>query len=263
MCCLQVPNFRYLLLRRNLTDLKRTHESEILKGEGDALGARFVASDHLLHYPNGSIMEFGHCDDDSKVSIYLSAEYDGMYFDELVTFTKQQYQLISSSCRTTKPGVVPRVAAGTNPAVSRVGDASWIRRYWLDKNVDPEEDADYDPAEYEYIPSTIDDNPYINKAEYERMLLRLQPEMREAYRYGNWDVFIGQYFSEFRKSWHGQDLGFPGPEFPRVCGLDWGYASEGVCLFASTTSSCSTARGRSRLRPKSRGKSRPASRPSG
>ena len=226
MSCLQVPGFKALLLRRNIPDLKRTHLKSV-SAEAESVGAKYY-SDMTVKYANGSSFEFGHVTDDQAVSIYLSAEYDKIYFDELVTFTEYQYKMVSSRCRTTIPGVLPRILAGTNPGGP---ESYWVRRYWVDRDVEQDEDPTYRVEDYAYIPATLDDNPYINQEEYERMLMRLPPELARAYRHGDWDVYQGQYFPEFRKSLHVQELPPQSPHLKRYCGMDWGYASEGVVLW--------------------------------
>ena len=227
ICCLQVPGFRVLLLRRNIPDLKRTHLKTVPM-EAKTLGADYYASEMTVKFPNGSTFEFGHCSDDQTVSIYLSAEYDLILFDELVTFTEYSYKMISSRCRTTIPGVLPRVLAGTNPGGP---ESYWVRRYWVDRDVEPDEDPTYNPEDYAYIPATLEDNPYINQEEYERMLMRLPPELARAYRHGDWDIYQGQFFPEFRKSIHVMELPPLPPHLRRYCGMDWGYSSEGVVLW--------------------------------
>jgi hypothetical protein len=80
MSCLQVPGFKALLLRRNIPDLKRTHLKSV-SAEAESVGAKYY-SDMTVKYANGSSFEFGHVTDDQAVSIYLSAEYDKISFDE-------------------------------------------------------------------------------------------------------------------------------------------------------------------------------------
>lgn len=227
LSCLQVPGFKALLLRRNLPDLKRHHE-KVAALESHTLGSTFLSSEHLMKFLNGSTLEFGHCADDESVAIYLSAEYDLVLFDELVTFTEYQYLMISSRCRTTIPGVLPKVMCATNPGGPQ---SQWVRRRWIDKDVDEFDDPSYKAEEYEYIPATLRDNPYINQDEYELQLNRLPGELARAYRDGDWDIFMGQYFQEFRRDLHVKDMGEVPATYRRILGLDWGYAQEGVCLW--------------------------------
>jgi phage terminase large subunit len=227
MSCLSVPKFKVLLLRRYLTELERTHCRKVAE-EQHLFGAKWVKSEYILNFPNGSWLELGHCQHEDDANIYLSAEYDLILFDELVTFTETQYRKIRSRCRTTIPGVTPRVMAGTNPGGS---EAAWVRRMWVEKDLTEEEDPYYNPVDYAYIPARLEDNPHINREAYELELQGLPPELARAYREGDWNIFYGQYFQEFRKSLHVADLGTVAPTARRICGLDYGYSREGVCLW--------------------------------
>lgn len=231
MSCLTVPKFRVLLVRRYLPDLERTH-LRAARIEVPVFNARLMISDYLVTFPNGSLFEMGHCKDDDAVTIYLSAEYDLILFDELVTFTEYQYLMISSRCRTTIPGVLPRVMCATNPGGPQ---SYWVRRRWIERDLTDDEDPSYRPEDYAYIPATLLDNPHINQDEYRRQLDRLPADLARAYRDGDWDIFSGQMFSEFRKPIHVSEFPDPDDSQLRICGLDWGYSAEGVCLWGVVT----------------------------
>lgn len=202
--CLTTPNFRCLLLRRTYKELEQTHlrDAEL---EAPEMGADAVPSAKIVRYPNGSLMQFGHCETAADAANYLSAEYDLILFDELVTFEETMFLLISSRARSTKAGIVPKVLCGTNPGGPQ---SHWVRMRFLDKNVDRDQFPDYDPNEWCFIPSKLEDNPYLDQ-QYERKLLALPPEMRKAYRDGDWDIFPGQYFPEWRKAKHVAKLDVP------------------------------------------------------
>lgn len=225
LSCLKTPRFRALLLRRTFADLERT---QMLEAEKDAptLGAAAILSKKIVRYPNESLLEFGHCEDKHAVANYLSAEYDLILFDELVTFEREMFLMIGSRARTTKPGVTPRVLAGTNPGGPQ---AAWVRSFFLDHDVDRQEFPNYKPEDYAFIPSKLEDNPYLNE-DYEQGLLDLPPELRKAYRDGDWDIFPGQFFPEWRKQVHvtPQHVEYPG-DLPRVRAIDWGFVKPGWC----------------------------------
>lgn len=225
LSALGTGQFRVLLLRRTFRDLERTHmrEAEV---EAPQVGGQFLKSDKLVRYPNGSLLEFGHCEDGSAVAQYLSAEYDLILFDELVTFEREAFLMIASRARTRKPGVTPRVMAGTNPGGPQ---AHWVRRLFIDQDVDRDEFPNYRPEDYVYVPSKLEDNPYLNE-DYEQGLLDLPPELRKAYRDGDWDIFPGQYFPEWRRKTHvaGAHMDCP-PDVPRVRAVDWGFVKPGWC----------------------------------
>ena len=55
-----------------------------------------------------------------------------------------------------------------------------------------------------FIPSLLSDNKFLRDGdpEYEKRLLALPEREKKALLYGEWDIFEGQYFSEFRKDIH-------------------------------------------------------------
>ena len=223
--CLKHPNFKVLLLRRTFGELQSNHIEDSTV-EAPEMGAECVPSAKVVRYPNGSILQFGHCETSTDAAKYLSSEYDLIIFDELVTFEVTQFLLISSRARSTKAGVTPKVLCGTNPGGPQ---SHWVRMRFIDKNVDREEFPDYRPEEWLFIPSKLEDNPYLGP-EYERKLLNLPPELRKAYRDGDWDIFPGQYFPEWRKTTHvtAAHVAYPA-DFERVLSLDWGFVKPGSC----------------------------------
>ncbi len=203
-CCLETPGFKVLLLRRTFRELEQTHLRDV-ETEAPEMGASAVPSAKVVRYPNGSLLQFGHCETAADAANYLSAEYDLICFDELATFEEHPALLIASRARSTKPGVVPKVLAGTNPGGPQ---SHWVRARFIDKTVDREEYPDYRDEEWHFIPSKLEDNPYLDQ-NYERKLLALPPELRKAYRDGDWDIFPGQYFPEFRRKTHVVDVAIP------------------------------------------------------
>lgn len=224
-CCMTIPGFRVLLLRRTYKELEQTHLRDV-EVEAPEMGADAVPSAKVCRYPNGSLMQFGHCETAADAANYLSAEYDLIIFDELVTFEETPFLLISSRARSTKPGVTPKILCGTNPGGPQ---SHWVRMRFIDKTVDPEQYPDYRPEEWAFIPSKLEDNPYLDQM-YERKLLALPPELRKAYRDGDWDIFPGQFFPEWRKGTHVADLPVP-PTARWFRAIDWGFVKPGACLW--------------------------------
>ncbi len=240
MRCLAIPGYRALLLRRTFPELRNTHIDKLMV-EVKQLGGEYLKSENTARFPNGSMLECGHCEDETAVIKYLSTEYTAIYPDELVTFTETQIKFLMSRLRSTLPGVTPIFRAASNPGGA---NSYWVKRYYILKDISPAEDPAYDPADYHFIPATLDDNAYLDKAEYDRRLMALPSDaLRRAYRYGDWDVFEGQYFSEWRQTdeegspWHvihelpeykGRSL-LEQPWLEVFRALDWGYREPGVC----------------------------------
>lgn len=238
MRCFSQPGYRALLLRRTYPELADTHIErvilEVAQFKALGLGVEYGRTEYKLRFGNGSVLQFGHCEDDSTVSKYLSTEYDAIYFDEASTFEERHYLWISSRARSTKPGVVAIVRCGSNPG--GIG-ALWLKRRYIDKDITFEEDEAYEQDDYEFIPSRLTDNPHLGEDYRKRLLALPSPALRRAYLYGEWDVFEGQEFAEFKHADHVIDElptinGKPITEIPWIeCfrAIDWGYTDNGVC----------------------------------
>lgn len=76
----------------------------------------------------------------------------------------------------------------------------WFKRLFIDKQYKGAEN----PQDYVFIPAQVYDNKTLmdNNPEYVQALETLPEEMKRAHLYGDWDVFAGQYFTEFRREIH-------------------------------------------------------------
>ena len=230
--CLKFPGIHTLILRRKFPELEQTH---ILRAKKEAklLGGEYFSTRRVIEWPNDSLTRFGHCETDDDAENYLSSEYDLISFDELVTFPFEMYIRIVSSVRSSQGenGPPPQVVNGTNPGGPQ---SYWVKQWYIDRLVE-DDYPDYDPQDYGFVFSKLEDNPYLD-AGYEKTLLALPPMLRRAYRDGDWDVWPGQFFSEWNRSQHVADWAGFTPEGCRViCGLDWGYMRNGCCLWMAVT----------------------------
>lgn len=250
---LAVPGSRGLITRRQLTELQRSHLRDLPRDiqvlGGEAAGFQWKPSDvgaGVLWYPpvdgKRSSLEFGHIQYEDSVDTYLSAAYERLSQDEIVTGTDYQHLMLCSCLRTTIPGVIPQFGAATNPGASPKSShpglgVDWVQRRWVDKDVTPEEDEAYNPADYHYIPALPKDNPHLNWAEYNRELSRLPSEMVKAYRDGRWDSFPGQFFPEYARAVHvlseeeAERTYRLSAAYQREAAIRWGYAEVGIVLF--------------------------------
>ena len=222
-----IPKSKGLILRRTFPELERSlilRSKELLSG-----AARWQGQQKRWVFPNGSILEFGYCENETDVFKYQSAEYEDICFDELTQFTEFQFSYLGSRLRTTKKGVRCFLRAATNPG--NIGHG-WVRNRFVDAApwgqtyVDPESGLTR-----KFIPATLDDNPHIAKDDYERRLNALPDAERRALRYGDWDVFAGQVFREFRRDLHVvEPIEIPA-EWRKWRGMDFGYTAPACCLW--------------------------------
>lgn len=147
---------------------------------------------------------------------YQGQEYDFIFIDEATQLTEYQYMWISSCCRGAN-GIPKRIYLTCNPG--GVGHA-WVKRLFIDRDYRQGEN----PADYTFIPAKASDNGALRKNDpgYLAWLDSLPDGQRQAWRDGDWDAFLGQYFSEFRREIH-VCTPFPiPPAWRRYVSMDYG-----------------------------------------
>lgn len=192
------PGFTYLILRRTMPQLRKSHLN-FIESEMKKLGGRFNKTENVAYYPEVDGKQskgfFSHCETDADVLNLLSSQFDLVIFDEVTTFTLDMFLKISACARSTKEsGLTALVRAGTNPLGESTGD---MMRYFITKNVSPEENPDYDPTEFHDIFVGAEDNAYIDMVAYQRRLSQLSGHARKAWLEGVWQV-EGAYFGDFQ-----------------------------------------------------------------
>jgi phage terminase large subunit len=155
-------------------------------------------------------------DDPSK---YNSTEFIAILVDELTRNKQEVFDELRKRLRW--PGFpaghnFPFIA-GSNPG--GIGHA-WVKRYWIDRDFPPEL-ADV-ASQFAFVQSKASDNHH-NPESYYRDLLTLPENLRRAYAEGDWDLFVGQFFAEWRRDLHVHKA-FAVPSYwRRWRSMDWGY----------------------------------------
>lgn len=78
-----------------------------------------------------------------------------------------------------------------------------MKKRWVVREPSPDGDK-YDINDYAFIPAKYTDNKVLLEKDpnYVKRLNALPEKIRRAYRDGDWDLFEGQFFEEFRKDLH-------------------------------------------------------------
>ena len=166
--------------------------------------ASYNSSKHIWTFKNGSIIDFGYIDSGNDVYQYQSAEYDVIRFDELTHFTEYMYTYMISRCRGAN-SYPKRVKSSTNPG--GVGH-SWVKERFIDvgePNVIHEITLENGKKNTViFIPSLVQDNMFLldNDPDYVSRLELLPEKEKQALLYGDWDIFDGQFFTEFDRKIH-------------------------------------------------------------
>ena len=217
------PNSKGLFLRRTYADLSKAgaaldRSRELLTGV-----AEYNSGQHRWTFANGSMVEFGYLDHDDDKYKYQGSQYDDICWDELTQFTEPQYLYLLSRCRATVDGIKPRVRAATNPG--GVGHG-WVKGRFIDGK-EPEKVFVLEGGrKAAFIPAKLQDNQVLMARDpgYWDRLMALPEDDRRALAYGDWDVFAGQYFKEWRYDSHVIPPFTPAAHWRKWGGLDWGYA---------------------------------------
>jgi phage terminase large subunit len=214
-----------LLLRRTYPELESSLLAYFRRDVPRNLYRSFNESKRVVTWKNGSTTRFGYCRNENDVYRYQGAEFVFIGIDELTHFTLKQWQFLTARNRCPVPDSFCCMAGATNPG--NIGHA-WVKALWVDK-VPPAgfERADlYDPRDYDFIRARIEDNPiFANDADYRRKLETLPEHLRLAFLDGDWNVFAGQYFSNFdygRHTAHHEEIRLE-PWWPRWISIDWGF----------------------------------------
>lgn len=177
----------------------------------------------VLHFPNTSRLFLGHFKNESDIDQYLGIEYDLIVIEEATTLSLVKYRALRDSNRTSKQGFRPRIYCTTNPG--GVGHG-WFKQTFIVPARDGKE------TDTRFIFGTVEDNLF-NDPDYRKKLEENTGWRLRAYRYGDWDIAAGQYFS----NWRYDAVVKPGlkimPGADVWCSLDYGYQHPTVCYLFS------------------------------
>ena len=192
--CLRYPGIRCLLVRRSYAELKANHVRPLLEEYGTLLS--YSEGDKCLTFPNGSSIALGYCASTRDVLRYQGQEYDIIAIDEATQLSEYQFSIFKACLRGTN-AVPRRMYLTCNPG--GVGH-TWVKRLFVERNFRQDEN----PDDYLFISAQVYDNPVLMQADpdYVRQLESLPQKLRDAWLLGRWDVFEGQFFSEFDPDIH-------------------------------------------------------------
>lgn len=240
--CIEVAGCNCLLLRRTLTAMEKGGiEDDFLKHVPRRLYRSHNGSKHIVKWPNGSNLFFGHIKTDADLLQYQGPEFLFIGWEELTQFTYRQWDFMKGSNRCSIKTYVldgveydtrPRMAAVTNPNGTGSG---WVKALWITKHPVGEMALNYNPADYEAIHSTYEDNfVYANDANYISSLNAIvDPVLRQAWIPGSWEILAGQFFQNWDPERHVKrfsDVVFLSWQ-PRWISIDWGFEHATVVLW--------------------------------
>lgn len=166
----------------------------------------YNSQDSIWRLPDGRVLEFGHCQHLGDEMAYQGRPHDLKAFDEITHFLEAQFRFLCGWLRSTVHGQRQRVVCAGNPPTTSEGD--WIIPYWgpwlndqhphpavfgelrwfaaLDgKDEEVETNAPFEhkgeriePKSRTFIPSKVEDNPYLLRTGYRATLQALPEPLR-------------------------------------------------------------------------------------
>lgn len=230
--CVRYPGIRVGAFRRTFGELEESLLAELIEiGFAAKIGARWTGSKYNLTFGNGSRLMFRYAETLNDASRRQGGQYQLLLFDERNLTPPDVCAFLESRLRSGHDEIpVLGIRSGTNPG--GIGHGASKARY-----VDPTKHGrqvyrDKRNRLVRFIPSKLSDNPHVN-AEYATDLDNLPEKLRAAFRDGNWDVFAGQMFSEWRHERHViKPVNLP-QGWQRVMGIDWGWSNPWAALWGA------------------------------
>lgn len=190
------PGIKQLVLRRTFGELEKSFIRGTLATYPKEV-AKYNDSKKKWTFKNGSIVEFGYCDNEKDVYKYQSAEYDIIRFDEATHFTEFMYIYLKSRNRGVN-NFPKQIKSTTNPG--GVGHTFFKERF-IDNGTKEYQDEEGTRL---FIPAKLKDNKFLMESDpnYRKRLLSLPEKERQALLDGDWDIYDGMFFREFKRDIH-------------------------------------------------------------
>lgn len=187
----RVPGFKALFLRKALKQ-GREQFDELVRKVLRNVEYKYNRNEGWIRLWDESRIYLGHFHSESEIENYLGLEYDAVAIEEATTLTLSKRRAVRDSMRTSKVGWRPREYNSTNPG--GVGHA-WYKALFVAPFRDRCE------VGTRFIPATVDDNPLVD-GDYRKRLGENTGWRLRAYRFGDWEIAAGQYFSNWRFDVH-------------------------------------------------------------
>lgn len=190
LLALHFAGIKLLIVRKTYQELIANHINT-LREELHGV-AKYNKQEKCFFFLNGSTIKFGYCASDGDLDQYQGAEYDVIFLDEATNLRQEWIEKITACVRGVND-FPKRIYYTFNPG--GVGHG-YMKRLFIDRRYE----AGEDPEDYTFIQSLVTDNKALMKSQpdYIKQLEALPPKLREAWLFGRWDIYEGQFFEDFR-----------------------------------------------------------------
>jgi len=215
---IQKANYRGIIFRRTFPRLREIIDRAYYWLTGQA---SYNKQERCWEWPSGAKLYFAHCQHEESKYDYQGHEYQYMGFDQLEEFTETQYEFLKAQARSADRDIPVRVRATANPG--NIGHL-WVKRRFIDDKETMTVYVNKLGLTSMFIPAKVYDNPSLttNDPMYVKRLESLPEQDRKALLEGDWNIFAGQYFKEWRHSIHVVEPYYIPEYWKRFIALDYG-----------------------------------------
>lgn len=181
----QVPEYHAILFRKTYSDLAlpdalMDRAFQWLSGTD----AHWDDREKTWSFPSGATLSFGYLKGPQDKYRYQGAAFSFIGVDEVTQIRDSDYLYLYSRLRKSAASSIPlRMRAAGNPG--GIGH-QWVKARFITGGLP-------------YVPSRLQDNPYLDQASYIRSLSNLDPITREQLLNGDWDICLEG--TLFRREW--------------------------------------------------------------
>lgn len=195
---MKYPGIKLMILRKTYPELIANHIKPLIEWlhcndpDQSKRIAKYNDQKKELDFFNGSQILFRYCDTDKDADRYQGTEVDVLFVDEATQQPEERMKKLAACVRGVND-FPKQIRYTCNPG----GEGhQWVKRLFIDRQYNPGEN----PEDYAFIQSSVYDNKPLMAAnpDYIRQLESLPPHLRDMWLYGNWDIFAGQFFEDFR-----------------------------------------------------------------
>jgi len=224
---LQYPNTTGLILRRTYPELYKSHIVKLFE-EFPVTRSWWNEQRKEVLCPNGSRLFFGSAEHEKDMANFYSAEFADIMVDESQEFSQDELEKLTGSNRcTSNRDITPKMVYTFMPGLSEAGippkGLNYLKRVFPDGQLRGEEvrnkwsfiqafawdnvewartELEKDglgEADFYSWPEDVRREYFINRTAFGATLAGLtNAYLREAWLYGKWGAFEGQYFQNFR-----------------------------------------------------------------
>lgn len=240
----KIPEYKGIIFRRTYKQLQEVQDKCEQYYPKIDKKARYNGTNHCWTFSSGAKVYLGAMQYEKDKYKYQGQQYDFIGFDELTHFTMSQYEYMRSRNRGKSKETVKYMRSTGNPGGIGHG---WVKQYFINAGP-PMEPINTDVRVLKpdgtvyskritkvFIPSKVWDNEHMleNNENYVANLATMNEQDKKALLDGDWDIFSGQVFTEFRDNSDGYTTRrlthvippFKIPAYWNIYrGFDWGYS---------------------------------------